>query len=77
MASHSGPFQTSMLALQRTQSFVSLPQHIPEGHSILAMNVEGPTAYNNEDFHENFDIDEVLPSEDERFAKSVIRGGGY
>ena len=78
MASHSGPFQTSVPALQRTQSFISLPQRIPEGHSILATNVEGPTAHNtNEDFHENFDIDEASPSEDERFAESVIRGGGY
>ena len=77
MVSRSSPFQTSTPALQRTQSFISLPRSISEGHTISAMSVEDPSAQNNEDFNGNLDIDEASPSEDERFAESVIRGGGY
>ena len=57
--------------LRRTQSFRQLPQHLPRGHSMLATNT---SAVDVEDFHEDLVIDEVSPSEDERFAESVIRG---
>ena len=75
--SRSGPFQTRAPALQRTQSFISLPRSISEGHTISAMNIEDPSAQNNEDFNGNLDIDEASPSKDECFAELVIRGGGY
>ena len=59
--------------LRRTQSFRQLPQSLPQGHSLFAMN---ENAVDVGDFNEDFVIDEVSPSEDERFAESVIRGHG-
>ena len=72
--SRSGPFETSAPALQRTHSFIQLPQHIPEGHTISAGD-EASALQDSEDFNGNFMIDETSPSKDERFAESVIRGG--
>ena len=73
--SRSDPFETSTPALQRTHSFIQLPQHVPEGHTILATDVEASAPQDSENFNGNFMIDETSPSEDERFAESVIRGG--
>ena len=72
--SRSDHFQTRAPALQRTHSFIQVPRTLPEGHTISTLGIEDPTS---EDLNRDLIVDETSPSEDERFAESVIRAGGY
>ena len=74
---HSAPTRDSSLpppprtlGSRRPQPSRQLPQPLPEEYVIFASNVEGTDIYINREPV----IDEASPSEDERFAQSVIRG---
>ncbi|KAF8835704.1 hypothetical protein BDN67DRAFT_984450 [Paxillus ammoniavirescens] len=54
--------------LHRTQSFHQLPSFLPSSHSMFATNV---------DRNGSSVIDEASPSDDDRFAESVLHGQGF
>ncbi|KAI6001903.1 hypothetical protein EDD15DRAFT_2361265 [Pisolithus albus] len=58
------------MGLRRTWSFQRLPSIISSSHSMLAGDDEGGVGLAEDDLA----IDEASPSEDDRFAESVVRG---
>ncbi|KAI5983249.1 hypothetical protein EDD15DRAFT_2376648 [Pisolithus albus] len=64
------PSPPQPVGLRRTRSFAQLPSTISNAHTMLAGNDEDEVRAAEDDLI----VDDVSPSEDDRFAESIVRG---